>query len=478
MKLTIHENQKAILSLSKSITLLCLFLVSQITLAGEIFSYTLSKSEKIEGTYTAHLSANGTMHFAIIKNTESKDFLLTPFYVDQSRNVKRLEAFASKEMFAILSYHESNGVVSVVNYDADNKQVQFIDYNLGTGKVTSSAKEMKEAPDNVFRLTDRTLLVSFNQKKNTVDLDLVTDSGHIASSQITISKDKQELFRTLISMTPDAINQQEFVEKGSILSRKGYFIGDNLVYTMGKGREQLQVFRFDLKQKTDFTHSIIETGFTKESKDVSNYFYDDKLVFLSVGKQDLSLKTFDAHTSKVIRQLSILNDLQKILPENAVADYVKTALKSTIKSTVTVNKTKTGKLAFRLDNVEEAQYHYHYNWFMTHWMFQQQMMMQQQMMQHQVNSARGFGPSPEAYLPLVKEKKLPSIEFVLDVDFNVNQADSDAPVYPNIDKDKYLDIYKDNKTMKNLTSDFTETDMRYISFNPKTKTISIAFDTL
>jgi hypothetical protein len=443
----------------------------------------LSKSEKVEGTYTAHLSANGTMHFAIIKNSESKDFLLTPFYVDQSRTVKRLEAFASKEMFAILSYHESNGVVSVVNYDADNKQVQFIDYNLETGKATSTAKEMKKAPDNVFRLTDRTLLVSFNQKKNTVDLDLVTDSGHIASSQITISKEKEELFRTLISMTPDAINQQEFVEKGSILSRKGYFNGDNLVYTMGKGREQLQVFRFDLKQKNDFTHSIIETGFTKESKDVSNYFYDDKVVFLSVGKQDLSLKTFDTQTSNVIHQLSILNDLQKILPENAVADYVKTALKSTIKSTVTVNKTKTGKLAFRLDNVEEAQYHYHYNWFMHHWMFQQQMMMQQQMMQHQMmqhqmNTARGFGPSPDAYLPFAKEKKLPAIEFVLDADFNVAQADSDATVYPNIDKDKYLDIYKDNKTMKNLTSDFTATEMRYISVNPKTKTISIAFDTL
>jgi hypothetical protein len=116
-------------------------------------------------------------------------------------------------------------------------------------------------------------------------------------------------------------------------------------------------------------------------------------------------------------------------------------------------------------------------------MFQQQMMMQQQMMQHQMmqhqmNTARGFGPSPDAYLPFAKEKKLPAIEFVLDADFNVAQADSDATVYPNIDKDKYLDIYKDNKTMKNLTSDFTATEMRYISVNPKTKTISIAFDTL
>jgi hypothetical protein len=77
-----------------------------------------------------------------------------------------------------------------------------------------------------------------------------------------------------------------------------------------------------------------------------------------------------------------------------------------------------------------------------------------------------------------KREKLPALAFVLDVDFNVAQADSDTTVYPNIDKDKYLDIYKDNKTMKNLTCDFTDTDMRYISFNPKTKTISIAFDTL
>jgi hypothetical protein len=51
-----------------------------------------------------------------------------------------------------------------------------------------------------------------------------------------------------------------------------------------------------------------------------------------------------------------------------------------------------------------------------------------------------------------KREKLPALAFVLDVDFNVAQADSDTTVYPNIDKDKYLDIYKDNKTMKNLTS--------------------------
>jgi hypothetical protein len=76
-----------------------------------------------------------------------------------------------------------------------------------------------------------------------------------------------------------------------------------------------------------------------------------------------------------------------------------------------------------------------------------------------------------------KREKLPALAFVLDVDFNVAQADSDTTVYPNIDKDKYLDIYKDNKTMKNLTW-ILPIPTCYISFNPKTKTISIAFDTL
>lgn len=487
MKSTMQQSgKKKIRSLTKGISVLCLFLATQMMFASEIFNYQLAKFEKLEGTYTANIGKGQSIHFAIIKNSDSKNFQLMPFYVDSARKVKKFDTFSAKEMFSILSYHEANGVISVVNYDKDNKQIQFIDYDLATGSVQSTAQEMKDAPDNVFRLNDKTLLVSFDKKKNRVDIKSVSDAHHIESTQISISKENEKLFRSLIDENPDPINQQEFVEKGSILKRKGYLMGDNLVYTMEKGKEEMQVFRFDLNKNLDFDHSTIQTGFSKETKDVSNYLYDNKLVFLGVEKQDISLKTFDATTAKAIKQLSLANDLKGLLPTYVMEEYIKTARKSAIKSTVTVNKTKSGKLAFRLDNVEEAKYYYHYNWYMHHWMFQHQMMMmqQQQMMQQQrmmqQSAARGFGPAPmdDSFIYFAAEKKLPSIEFILDVDFNASDAKSETTMYQNIDKDRYLDIYKDNKAMKNLTSSFTDTDMRYISFNPKTKTLSIAFDPL
>ncbi len=473
----------------KTIHVLLLFLATPVLFASEIFSYQLSKTEKLEGTYTADIGNGNSIHFAILKNTDTKSFEMTPFYVDASRKVKRLQAFTSKQMFSILSYHFSNGAVCVVNYDEGKKQVQFVDFNLETGAVKKSVREMKDPPSNVFRLSDRTLLVTFDKKKHIVDMQTVTDSEHIVQTQVAISKDNEKLFRALTDQTPDAINQHEFVSNGSIMERKGYLMGDELVYTMEKGKQQMQLFRFAVQGGNDFAHSVIETGFAKETKDVSNYYYDKKMVFLGVGKQDIQLKTFDALTSLPLRQISLAENLKGIVADSTLQQYTKTALKSAIKSTVTINKTKAGKLAFRLDNVEQAKYNYHYNWYSHHWMMHQQMIMHQQWMQQQqmmnqqrmMNSARGFGPAPildESLLYLAKEKKLPSIEFVLDADLQTANHANEETIYKNIDKDKYLDIYKDNKTMKNLTSSFTDTDMRYICYNPKTKTISIAFDPL
>jgi hypothetical protein len=466
----------------KKIIVLCLFLSLQLIHAGNIFEYTLDKSEKLEGTYTAEIGNNQTIHFVIIKNSELKKFLLMPFFVDKDKHVQKMEVFVSKKLFSIISYHCANGIATIINYDSDSKQIQYIDYDLSTGKQKSVLREMNESPNNVFRLRDKTVLVSFDKKKNAVNVETVTDSDHIVESVITIPKDKLKFFSTLAEETPDAINQAEFVEKGSIKARKAYLLDNNLVFTLEKNKEELQVYNFNLNTNNDFTYGTINTGFAKESKDVSNYLYDNKIVFLSVEKKDIRLKAFDISTLKETNTLSLTNDMANTLNSGMIETYIKTALKSTVKSTITINKSKSGNLIFRLDNVDSASYNYNYNWYFQTWMFQQQqMMMQQQMMQNMARAPRGFGPSetndPKIVLSENKEN-LASLQFVLGTDFKIAPQKDDEPAYSHMNKDKYLDKYKDDKTLKNLTSGFTEFDMRYISINPKTKTISIAFDNL
>jgi len=461
---------------------LFLFFINS-TFSNTIYEIKLEKSEKLESTYTAEIGNGNTIHFMIIKNTSSKDFSLVPLLVDSNKNVKKMDSFTSKKTINIISYHLNNDTATIIAFDADNKQLQFIDFDLSTGKNKSSSQESKTIPDNIFRLKNKTLLVSFDKKENQINIKSVTDSNQIEQTQITIPKDKIKLFDNLTNEIPEAINQEEFVEKGSISKRKAYFYNNNLIYTFEKNKNETQLFNFNLKETKDFVHSSINLDFTKEIKDVSNYFYDNKIVFLGVEKQNITLKIFDASSLKQIGKISADNDLNAVIKSDVLSDYIKTALKSSIKSTITINKTKSNQLAIHLDNVKETDYHYNYNWYFTIWFFQQQMMMQQQMMQQQVrmNTTRSFGPSPENYCIsdiVFETKKYSSIEFILTSNFTIAAKESVETIYPKIDKEKFIDKYKDDNTIKNFTSGFTTDEVRIIYQDSKSKTIIVSTEKL
>ena len=52
--------------------------------ASDIFSVRLQKSEKLEGTYSAILSQKSTIHFVLVRDTETKEYRLI-----WSTNLKR-----------------------------------------------------------------------------------------------------------------------------------------------------------------------------------------------------------------------------------------------------------------------------------------------------------------------------------------------------------------------------------------------------
>lgn len=467
--------------LMRKIQLLLGLLFINYCMAGDLLQFKLEKDEKLQGTYTAEFSNNLSLHFVLIKNSQTKDFQLTPYKISKDNTVKKMATFSAQEMFNILSYHLRDGIVTIVNYDPKNKQLQLIDYDLDTGKYESSSQEMKTQPENVFRLKDKTVLVSFDKKQPALNIRTVVGANAVTQTRIAIPDDKVKikLFRDLVDLNPDAVNQQEYVPKGSIAKRKGYLTDNHLVYTYERNREKTEVFNFDLSNPNEYQFAVLYPDFAKETKDASNYFYDNKLFFLGVEKQDIKLKAYDMNGFKTLAQMSLFDSKFKAQKQEQLDEYIKTALKSPIKSTITVNRTKANNFAVRLDNVKEDEYYYHQNW--QFFFMQQQMMMQQQqfMQQAAMNSRAGFGPSIDFSNDnfLFETKKLPSLEFTITSDFTATTAVEET-VFSNLDKESYTEKYKEDKTKKNLSFAFTDKEIRHISFNPKTKTISITSENL
>ena len=463
--------------MKKGFLIAFLFLINS-THARELFQYNLENNEKLESTYTAEFTNGKTIHFAVIKNTASKNYFLTPFLVDKNNHVQKMDRYVSKKLLEIKSYHSNKNNATITAYDSDGKELHVIDYDFNTGKIRSKTQALLSAPDNIFRLIDRTVLVAFDKKENRLKVNSILDSDYNKLTEIAVPKDKIKLFNKLIEETPESINQEEFVENGSISKRKGYILNSNLIYTLEKDKNETQVFNFDLSKTNDFTYATLNSSFAKETKDISNYFVEDKIIFLGVNKQSIQIKIISALDLKEIKKINFNLDSNAQIKSELLEDYIKTALKSSMKSTIAINKTKNNGFAFILDNVISATYSYNYNWFFHHqFMLQQQMMQQQMMMQN----ARSFGPS--AYEPfdfslVTKDKKNIPIQFVLDANLNFIDGSNSETIYPKIDRDTYLEKFKDDKSIKKFSTAFTNNEIRYIYQNSKSKAIIINVEKL
>ena len=396
--------------------------------------------------------------------------------VNELKKVTTLDSFASQEDFEFISYHRNGNIFTLVSQNAKNKELILIDYNLDSGKLLSTKQALKTPYDHLFRLMDKTLLVNFDKKRDVLCVKSIQASNQSESIEITIPKEKQALFKKLSDTKPETINQNEFVQNGSIADWKSYYMDHSIVYTFAKNTRETEVFVFDLSVKNDFQHQTIANDFSKDTKDSSNYLYDNKLSIIGTEKENITLKIFDLKTASLIQSLS-LKDFSAI-DANALKEYLKSISKSSMKPTLTINKTHQDKLAFRIAQVNERDYSYNYNWYFDFWFMRQQMWHSQQMMNTRMSVPRGFGPSPYGGETIALPESInlngKALEFVLEPDFKTLNTEKQDLVYTYVDRKHFLDIFKDNRNVKQLTAEFITGEMRYIYFDSATKVVQIS----
>ncbi len=447
---------------------LLLLFVSGLGFAGTPFEIKPDKDEKVEGTYSAVLG-NATVHVVMTKNSVSKNFTVTPYHLDDRSEVKALDPFVSKIQFEIASYHRNGETFTLVLYSSEKKTISILDYDLRSGSFTVGNEEQKLPYDNLFRLSDKTVLVEFNKKTNELEVKTITTGGKAVLTTIKASADTAKAFRKLSFAKPEAVNQQEFVKNGSIAPAKGYITRNAIIYTLSDSKET-ETFLFDLVEKK-LAHSTIALDFPSEVRKTADYVIDDKLAVVGIDKNEVTMKVFDLDRGEAVRQFS-LSDV-KINPD-AYSEYLKQVVKSNIAATVTVNKMRSGDLAVRIDRVDRNEYNYNHDWWHFQWFMQQMMWQQQMMRQQQMSMPRGFGPAhpADAEIDIVSEKTR-AIEFTVSADFTQIGTDKSETLFPDVDKERYLDKYKDDKSKREFSAEFTNGEFRSVFFDNKTKTVKI-----
>jgi hypothetical protein len=460
--------------------IIAFFLLSGITnlFATELFSIKLKNNEKLEGSYSAKIQNNQSSHFLIVKNSDTKKYILKPYILDENKKVKPLNELSFDEAPSIIANHSDENNITLSNYDEKNKTLFIIDFDLKTGKNSQKTIEKIEKPDLVFNENNKTLLINYIKNGEKLDVKTITSTSNIINSVIETPKELQKEFKSIIKSNPDAINQNEFVENSSIKNTRAYFIDNKILFT-NQDSNEFDQFSIDLKDANNFKKASIDLAFDKRIKDVNAYVYGEKLVAVGSNKEDVILKFFDLDNGKVLQKFSLQNDLKKYLANSDFNTFLDESKKSNLKTTVTLNKTKSNKTKVRLDRVNKSTYNYNYNWwwhnqwFMQQQMMQQQMMMRRQMMQN--TQMRGFGPNYVENFTVLKEIKYQSLEFILDDNFSISKSENEETNYINHNKDSILKEFEDNKNVKEFSCTFFDNELRYIYQDKKSKTVYINF---
>lgn len=457
----------------------CLFV--QLAFAKEIYTIKIDKNQKVEGTLSAELDEKATLHFVFTKNGDTKKFETIMVFIGADQKPKQMDTFETDELPNILSYHQNGSSITLSNFYEKKKELQRIDFDLNSGKFqTATTKDFKK-PKNIFRLSDKTVFVDFDKTKNKLSTTSFINSKEMSEEQFEFTKDEFNLFKSFFGEVPEEVNQNEFVKNGSIAKRKSYFSDNKIIYTTEKDKIKTQVLTLHLDGSRRYAFDDFDFNYDKEIKDQNTFISENRLLSVGVSKEDVTLHSFDLSTKKATKSISIQQDLKEKLDEATRQAFIKNAVRSSLRPTVTMNKTKESKFLVRLDLVDKSTYSYSHNWWHLHWMIQQQMMHQHMMMMRNM-APRGFGPNPSYYDALamigLQKKEVKPIEFVIDLDFTIAENASTETLHKSVEQDDYLDKYKDDKSLKEFTASFTDTDLRYIYYDKKSAMVYLKTEPL
>lgn len=447
---------------------------------GEV-SYKLDSNQKIVGTYSGDINKKISVHLIIYKDRTSKKHGIKPFYIDEKGEILQFDEINFEKQPSIVSYHlnKNNLVLLVKESLKKTERLNILSINIKTKEVNSKAIENFENPNLIFRLKNKTLLIT--KEDEFLLTKEVENAKNIRDIETPIESKYESSFNDFFDTTLDAINTNEYVKNGSVKDTKAYYSNNTLIFDTSKNG--IRTLILDLSKNT-IKFNRVDVN-VKDYKDINSFIHNNKLFVFGNNKKDINIKAFDVTTGNKLFESNLLADLSNQFDNEDINRLIKKSSRKAFKVTGTVNETVEDNMVINIDYVDTRTYNYNYNWWWNHTWFQQQMMWQQQLQQIQnrmnnTNTMRGsFSGSVTDYITssvvnrslLIENKK--SIKVVLNKNFEVVKNANAESKFKEIDVDKYIDAIKKNTKLKHVTMSFTDSTSRYIFYSKKTKTFTV-----
>lgn len=451
------------------IVLLCSY---NFVFASPIFEFELPKTYKVEYTYTAEFD-KGTLHLVVAKHKKQlKSYVVLPFKVVNGE-VEKWERVPYSNKPVVLSHHSGEASEVIVTYSSSKKAISTLHFNKENGSVQKETMEGIKPLDHVFRLPDMTVLVRRMKNGNGLDVYEVNKLGKVEHFKWEVPEKHLTAFRQLSVDAPDEINQNEYVETGSLMKRKVYFEDHKLIYVFDDlEKKRFKYMRVSYQKSGDLDFKSFPMVSLDNLNDANSYYYKGGVYWTLANKNELLIGGVNLISNKILQNISLKNNLRHVYPSPQA--LLKSLKKGYMVPSFTLNATTDGNVIVRISSENKALYNYNYNWWWDHFLFQQQMQQFQQFNTPAV--PRSFGPNSNeviAFSDWPYEEDIAELSFVVDRELNLKEQANATTLFPSFNKRDYLIPLEKKKGVSNLSAGFTNTTFNYIAYQKKSHRIII-----
>lgn len=462
--------------------------------ANDDYTFTPPKNYNVEGTYSSEMEQGNSFHLVIMKVKGEKVYKIQPVHVKSDGTINEFELVTLTYEPQIVSHHEGDALISFINFNQDAKKLTVFDFNTSNLSVNTTSRGIGlKALNTVIRLKDKTVILNLDDNK-TFSTIVIEGKNSLEKKYHTVPKEYEPAFKEIIKDGVEAINQNEFNEKGSIHKNK-VFVNDNELSIIINDEKEVSTQIFKTLLSENGTLKVINIDPAKESalekiKEYNTYLHNNQIFSVASNKNLMEVFAFDASNGKLVKKIAV----DAILNNSEVLrDYLKSTSTIRMKSTITVNNTAEGNIVLRLDQADKKTYKYNYNWWWHHnWIMQHNMMMHQQWMHQQMqqqiqqmnyNIPNRFGPDVASYenqyLDFEIKKEREAIKIVLDKATLSFIPDANSKTSMNeVDREKHLKPFEKDNNKRNLSATFSKNAMHCIYQDRTSKEIRIQIKTL
>jgi len=449
------------------------FFISISAFANNTFNeptFKLEKHYKIIGSFSGDVEEKDSFHLLITKNKDTDRYEILPLMLLNDA-FKQLKSISYPKQPSIVSYHASNGILSLV-VSSENRKKKFIDIvdiNLTTGLYKRSSAIDAENFKATIRKPKANYLVFSNNEEH-LEILTVLNSKSMDSLKIPFIPETKAILEDISAKGLDVVNTDEYVDNGSINPIKVYLFDKDLVITkdnLNRNSTNIIKMPIDAPDSSYVEVKTMENNIFRKTKKLASFVYRNKLFKLLLNRNEMDVSMYDLTTKEMI-SLDINEDaiLNKGKSFKGLSKFKKNASKVIYKPTITANATIDGNTVVRINYVDAMTYNYNDNWWWHHeWMWQQQI--------QKLSIPKGFGPHLYIEDYYFETKSSHFFEFVLDGNDAIAKQESTKTKSAKIDKKTYIDRLTTNKAFKHVSSAFLKNTFRAFIFSKEKKVFTI-----